>query len=148
MSRAVLKNCFFGFGLFLLPAPAFLLTGAALGIGALMLLPLAAALLFGAAIRCMKSRFRLPCAGLSMALCFALARFLSRGTENTVWAWVGTALSAIAAMLYPRYLGLIAGGGHFREIWYSGLAADAVMLFLSKAIPVDLLCLSRLCAHT
>ncbi|MBQ4436803.1 MAG: hypothetical protein II879_12010, partial [Clostridia bacterium] len=74
MNKAVLlKNCFFGFGLFLLPVPIFLLVGAAQDVGVLMLLPLAAAVLFGAGIRCLKPRFRVPCALLSAVLCFILA---------------------------------------------------------------------------
>ena len=137
MNKAVLlKNCFFGFGLFLLPVPIFLLVGAAQDVGVLMLLPLAAAILLGAGIRCLKPRFRVPFALLSAVLCFILAWFLGRGAENMVWCWVGAAFSAIAALMYPRYLGLVTGGGHISEVWYGGLAVIAVMMILGKVTPV------------
>ena len=131
-----LRQGYFCLGLFLVPAPVFLLAGAAGGTGAAQLLPLLAALLFSLGILRLRSGRRLPAVVLSMGLCFFLALRLGQ-PPLSAWGWAGAVLSALAAAAYPRFLGIILSGNHSAAIWYGGLLAGGIVWAVGAMIPVD-----------
>ncbi len=132
----LLRGCFYGLGLFLLPAPLFLLAGTAAGIGAGLLLPLLAALLLGMAVRGLKRGLRISCVLAGMAVCFGLALLAAEGAQNSVWKWAGAAGIALAAALYPRYIGLFFGNGIFAGVWFAGLAVYGFTWAVSALLPL------------
>ena len=120
------QQAIFCLGMFLLPAPVFLLAGAGAGAGEKMLLPLLAALLLGIAVLRLKKGFRLPCVALSMALCFFFALRLGRqGQDNGAWPWACAVFSALAAAAYPYFLGGVLEGGSMPVLWFSGFPVIA-----------------------
>ena len=121
-----IQRVYFCLGLFLIPAPVFLLAGAAMGTGAAALVPLLAALLLSAGILRLKNRFRLPAVALSVVLCFFLALLTGKGAETGVQVYAAAALAALAAAIYPRFLGGILAGGSSPVLWYSGLVTAGV----------------------
>ncbi len=130
-----LRQGYFCLGLFLVPAPVFLLAGAAGGTGAALLLPLLAALLFSLGILRLRSGLRVPAVVLSMGLCFFLALRLGQ-RPLTGWSWAGAVLSALAAAAYPRFLGIILSGYNSSAVWYGGLLADGIVWAVGAIIPV------------
>ena len=70
---SLLQRGYICLGLFLVPAPVFLLAGAASGTGPAAVLPLLTALLSTLVILRLKRGFRLPCIFLSMSLCLFLS---------------------------------------------------------------------------
>lgn len=123
-------------GLFLIPAPVFLLCGAATGTGLMPLLPLLAALLCGAGILRLSRRLRLPAVGLSAALCLCLALLMGRRSGEKAWVWASAVLSSLAAAAYPRWLNVLLAGGHSPAMWYTGLAAAGAAWAAARLIPV------------
>ena len=77
-----LQQAYFCLGMFLIPAPFFLLFGAAAGVGGRFLWPLLAALGMGVLILKVLGRFRLPLVVFSMGLCFCMALFFGRARPN------------------------------------------------------------------
>ena len=118
---SLLQRGYICLGLFLVPAPVFLLAGAASGTGPAAVLPLLAALLSTLVILRLKRGFRLPCILLSMALCLFLSLWLGRHSDAVAWVWFSAFLAALTAAIYPRFLSGILDGGSSPIFWYSGL---------------------------
>lgn len=131
-----LQQAYFCLGMFLIPAPFFLLFGAAAGLGGRFLWPLLAALGMGVLILKVPGRFRLPLVVFSMGLCFCLALFFGQGSAERPWVWVCAVLSALAAALYPRFLGGILAGGGTPMLWTFGLLTAGAVWFLGAVMPL------------
>ena len=132
----LVRRLFEGLGLFLLPAPVFLLAGAGAGVGAWLLAPLLLALLLSMGIRRLPARVRLPGIGLSMVLCGLLALWLGRGAAEQAWRWLGGVLAGLAAALYPRWLSRMRRTAAHTSAWYAGLALAGAAWLLSALIPL------------
>ena len=134
-STAMIRKCIYGIGLFLLPAPLFLLAGCASGAGTALLLPLLAALALGLVSACLKPSLRLPCVLLGTAGCVALAVLVMSGATDAGWKWTGAVLSGLAALLYPRYARKVIQGEGTSAVWFAGLAVILFVRVAGAAIP-------------
>ena len=135
-NTAIIRKAVYALGLFLLPAPLFLLAGAGMGVGLALLLPLAAALALGLLTSCLKPRLRLPAVALGAALCVGLAWLLTRETPDRGWRTAGLVLTLAAALWYPKDARRMLEGAATSILWVSGLGVTAFVWIVGAVAPV------------
>ncbi len=135
-STVLFRKLVYAIGLFLLPAPLFLLAGSACGVGWTLLLPLMAALVLGLLAGRLRPRFRLPCTMLGVVGCMALSFLLTRDAWDWGWKWAGAVLSGLAALRYPRDARRMLEGAATSSLWLIGLAVIVFVRFAGALNPL------------